>query len=213
MACEALQRGAAAVAVEQDRRVAAVALANLELVAASLPPPAAVTVHRREVLQWLGSEKPSPFNLIYCDPPYRSGLHGAVAEAVMGGGWLAPGGVLVWECGSDALPSVPPGWLVRDQRRYGGTTLILLELEQQGQLAVRDLPVDRQPQGQASAAEGTAAAVLVPGGHEQPDQGDRDQTEDDAAEERFDHGQQSGRRSGHNSPTAGASLATHRHQP
>ena len=214
MACEALQRGAAAaVAVEQDRRVAAVALANLELVAASLPPPAAATVHRREVLQWLGSEKPSPFNLIYCDPPYRSGLHGAVAEAVMGGGWLAPGGVLVWECGSDALPSVPPGWLVRDQRRYGGTTLILLELEQQGQLAVRDLPVDRQPQGQASAAEGTAAAVLVPGGHEQPDQGDRDQTEDDAAEERFDHGQQSGGRSGHNSPTAGASLATHRHQP
>ncbi len=214
MACEALQRGAAvAVAVEQDRRVAAVALANLELVAASLPPPAAVTVHRREVLQWLGSEKPSPFNLIYCDPPYRSGLHGAVAEAVMRGGWLAPGGVLVWECGSNALPSVPPGWLVRDQRRYGGTTLILLELEQQGQLAVRDLPVDRQPQGQASAAEGTAAAVLVPGGHEQPDQGDRDQTEDDAAEERFDHGQQSGGRSGHNSPTAGASRATHRHQP
>jgi 16S rRNA (guanine(966)-N(2))-methyltransferase RsmD len=214
MACEALQRGAAvAVAVEQDRRVAAVALANLELVAASLPPPAAVTVHRREVLQWLGSEKPSPFNLIYCDPPYRSGLHGAVAEAVMRGGWLAPKGVLVWECGSDALPSVPPGWLVRDQRRYGGTTLMLLELKQQEQLAVGDLPVDWQPQGQASAAEGTAAAVLVPGGHEQPDQGDRDQTQNDAAEERFDHGQQSGGRSGHNSPTAGASLATHRHQP
>ena len=213
MACEALQRGAAAaVAVERDRRVAAVAQANLELVATSLPP-AAVTVHRREVLQWLGSEKPIPFDLIYCDPPYRAGLHGAVAEAVMRGGWLAPKGVLVWECGSDALPSVPPGWLVRDQRRYGGTTLILLELEQQGQLAVGATQVDRQPQGQASAAEGTAAAVLVPGGHEQTHQGDRDQTQNDAAEERFDHGQQSGGRSGHNSPTAGASLATHRHQP
>jgi hypothetical protein len=214
MACEALQRGAAAaVAVEQDRRVAAVALANLELVAASLPPPAAATVHRREVLQWLGSEKPSPFNLIYCDPPYRSGLHGAVAEAVMRGGWLAPKGVLVWECGSDALPSVPPGWLVRDQRRYGGTSLMLLELEQQGQVAVGATPVDRQPQGRASAAEGTAAAVLVPGGHKQPHQGDRDQTQNDAAEERFDHGQQSGGLSSHNSSMAGASLATHRHQP
>ena len=213
MACEALQRGAAAaVAVERDRRVAAVAQANLELVATSLPP-AAVTVHRREVLQWLGSEKPIPFDLIYCDPPYRAGLHGAVAEAVMRGGWLAPKGVLVWECASDILPSVPPGWLVRDQRRYGGTTLILLELEQQGQLAVGATQVDRQPQGQASAAEGTAAAVLVPGGHEQTHQGDRDQTQNDAAEERFDHGQQSGGRSGHNSPTAGASLATHRHQP
>ena len=214
MACEVLQRGAAtAVAVERDRRVAAVALANLELVAASLAPPAAVTVHRREVLQWLDSEKPSPFNLIYCDPPYRSGLHGAVAEAVMRRGWLAPKGVLVWECGSDVLPSVPPGWLVRDQRRYGGTSLMLLELEQQGQVAVGATPVDRQPQGRASAAEGTAAAVLVPGGHKQPHQGDRDQTQNDAAEERFDHGQQSGGLSSHNSSMAGASLATHRHQP
>ena len=215
MACEALQRGAAAVvAVERDRRVAAVALANLELVAGSLPPPAAVTVHRREVLQWLGSERPFPFDLIYCDPPYRAGLHGAMAEAVMRGGWLAPEGVLVWECGSDALPSVPPGWLVRDQRRYGGTTLMLLEPEhRQAQPGGGVTPVDRQLRSEASAAEGTTAPVLVPGGHEQPHQGHRDQTQNDAAEEGFNHGQQSGGRSGHNSPTAGASLATHRHQP
>ena len=129
MACEALQRGAAeVVAVERDRQVAAVALANLDLVAASLQPAAAVTVHRREVLQWLASERPSSFDLIYCDPPYRAGLHGAVAEAVLQRGWLAPEGVLVWECGSEDLPSVPAGWCVRDQRRYGGTTLLLLEM-------------------------------------------------------------------------------------
>jgi 16S rRNA (guanine966-N2)-methyltransferase len=214
MACEALQRGAAAVVgVERDRRVAAVALANLELVAASLGAPAAVTVHRREVVQWLGSENPSPFDVIYCDPPYRAGLHGAVAEAVMRAGWLAPEGVLVWECGSDALPSVPPGWLVRDQRRYGGTTLMLLESEQQEQAGGGVTPVGREPQRPASAAEGTAAAVLVPGGHEQPHQGHGDQSQNDAAEEGFNHGQQSDGRSGHNSPTAGASLATHRHQP
>jgi 16S rRNA G966 N2-methylase RsmD len=114
--------------VERDRQVAAVALANLDLVAASLQPAAAVTVHRREVLQWLASEKPSSFDLIYCDPPYRAGLHGAVAEAVRQRGWLAPEGVLVWECGSEDLPSVPAGWCVRDQRRYGGTTLLLLEM-------------------------------------------------------------------------------------
>jgi len=214
MACEALQRGAAAVvAVERDRRVAAVALANLQLVAAALAPPAAVTVHRREVLQWLGSERPSCFDLIYCDPPYRAGLHGAVAEAVMRGGWLAPEGMLVWECASDVLPSVPPGWRVRDQRRYGGTTLLLLQSEQQGEAGGEATPVDRQPRAQASAAEGTAAAILVPGGHKQPHQCHWDQTQNDAAEEGFDHGQQSGGRSSHNSPTAGASLATHRHQP
>jgi 16S rRNA (guanine(966)-N(2))-methyltransferase RsmD len=253
MACEALQRGAAAVvAVERDRRVAAVALANLQLVAGSLDPPAAVTVHRREALQWLGSATASRFDLIYCDPPYRAGLHGRLAEAVLKAGWLAPDGLMVWECGSDALPPVPAGWRVEQQRRYGGTILMLLQ--QEGHLiadliadqcpgihpieptlfvtpvnpqvgAQGDHPGDftapgavdqqgiRQDWGPASAAEGSAAAVLVPGGHEQPHEGDGDQTQHDAAEERFDHGQQSGGYSGHNSPTAGASLATHRHQP
>lgn len=248
MACEALQRGAAAVvAVERDRRVAAVALANLQLVAAPLDPPAAVMVHRREALQWLGSAMASRFDLIYCDPPYRAGLHGKLAEAVLKAGWLEPDGVMVWECGSDALPPVPAGWRVEQQRRYGGTTLILLQQEEH---PVADRVSDRGPginpveptlvvnqavdrgdqspdfkalgavDGQgvrqswrpASAAEGSAAAVLVPGSNEQPHEGDGDQTQHNAAEEGFDHGLQSGGYSGHNSPTAGASLATHRHQ-
>jgi len=213
MACEALQRGAAeVVAVERDRRIAAVALANLELVAAPLQPSARVTVHRREALQWLASAQPSAFDLIYCDPPYRAGLHGPLAEAVLRGGWLAREGVLLWECASDALPTVPAGWLLRDQRRYGGSTLMLLQAEQL-KLPALTAPTGCQPLAKTSAAESAATAVLVPGGHEQPHQGHRDQTQNDAAEEGFDHGKQSGRRSGHNSPTAGAPLATDRHQP
>ena len=38
-----------------------------------------------------------------------------------------------------------------------------------------------------SAAQGAAAAVLVPGGDEQTDEGDRDQPQHDAAEQGFDH--------------------------
>ena len=214
MACEALQRGVAeVVAVERDRRIAAVAQANLELVAASLPAPAAVTVHRREVVAWLTSERCSPFDLIYCDPPYRAGLYGAMAEAVMRGGWLAPEGLLLWECASDALPSIPGEWIARDQRRYGGTTLILLQPEQRGESEACVVREDPQPWAEGSAAEGTAAAVLVPGGHKQADQSHGDQTEDDAAEKGFDHGPQSGVQALHNSPMAWTSLATHRHQP
>lgn len=132
MACEALQRGAAeVVAVERDRRIAAVARANLELVrqGRSAGPEATprCRVDGDEVLRWLGRSDPSGFDLIYADPPYAAGLYVPIAAAVLKGGWLAPGGILVWECASDAVPEVPQGWQARDQRRYGGSTVMLLE--------------------------------------------------------------------------------------
>ena len=130
MACEALQRGASeVVAVERDRRIAAVARSNL---AATLGGREAqrVEVVQADVLRWLGSSQskapPSSFDLIYADPPYAAGLHRAIAAAVRSGRWLAPGGTLVWECASDGIPPDPPGWQRRDCRRYGGTTLLLL---------------------------------------------------------------------------------------
>ncbi len=62
MACEALQRGAArVVAVDQDRRHAALARANLEAVAAGLgssrSQPPAVQVHHCEALLWLRNNR------------------------------------------------------------------------------------------------------------------------------------------------------------
>ena len=190
MACEALQRGAAeVVAIERDRRVAAVARANLEAVAGSLAAGEGrprLRVIQADARRWLAAEcapgiqgrgrsaavvAPSPgseglapgvggpelqgavpegagsrrsgsthgdpvsavthteqraFDLIYCDPPWPAGLHGPLSEAVLRGGWISPVGTLVWECPSDEVPSPPPGWLVRDQRRYGGSTVMLL---------------------------------------------------------------------------------------
>ncbi|MBD2550491.1 16S rRNA (guanine(966)-N(2))-methyltransferase RsmD [Microcystis elabens FACHB-917] len=133
MACEALQRGASqVVAVERDRRVAAVARANLELVrlgrTAASPETEAprCSVVCDEVLRWLGRPCGAAFDLIYVDPPYAAGLYIPIAEGVRRGGWLAPGGLLVWECASDAVPEPPDGWQGRDQRRYGGSTVVLL---------------------------------------------------------------------------------------
>jgi len=161
MACEALQRGAAAVvAIEQDRRIAVVARRNLEAVLAGLGPrrqppaqdapqrlegecdPAGATseagatasVHCSEVLRWLrrgataGRDSERGFDLIYADPPYAAGLYGALAEAVRAGQWLRPEGTLLLECGSAQLPELPEGWIERDRRRYGTTTVLRLQL-------------------------------------------------------------------------------------
>jgi 16S rRNA (guanine(966)-N(2))-methyltransferase RsmD len=139
MACEALQRGARrVVAIEQDRRIVAVARANLEAVSAGL---GRWELHCREVTRWLARSAPlvpgaelgaasgarEDFDLIYADPPYAAGLYDAIAAGVAAGAWLKPGGTLIWECASDAVPGVPAGWRLRDTRRYGGTTLVLLQ--------------------------------------------------------------------------------------
>ncbi len=176
MACEALQRGARqVVAVERDRRIAAVARANLSAVAGGLrrqDPPPSIEVVQAEVLSWLarplpgdaasrdgrlkgdgtrgqgGARQGAPggitgpgtagdtaknpaqgFDLIYADPPWPADLHSAIAAAVARGGWLAAGGTLVWECPSDRLPAPPAGWRLRDSRRYGGSTVVLLEAD------------------------------------------------------------------------------------
>ena len=158
MACEALQRGAAdVVAIERDRRIAAVARANLEAVAAglSVQPPRLI---QADALRWLSQHAPlakascgeeaatgggvagdpgrlqarhagseQPFDLIYLDLPWPAGLHGPFSAAVARGGWIRCSGTLVWECPTEQVPDPPSGWRLRDQRRYGGSTVVLLQ--------------------------------------------------------------------------------------
>ena len=136
MACEAIQRGAGAVvAIEQDRRIAAIAKANLEAVAQGSPSQSRFWVHCSDVKRWLAkgagassdSAGEGAFDLIYADPPYAADLYAQIASAVLAGGWLKPGGTLIWECASSKLPAIPAGWSKRDERRYGSTSLLLLD--------------------------------------------------------------------------------------
>jgi 16S rRNA (guanine(966)-N(2))-methyltransferase RsmD len=135
MGCEALQRGAVeVVAVDQDRRMATTARRNLEMVAEAQTPAAAVQVAIQEVLRWLqqgpsagtGDVEPRSFDLIYADPPYAAGLYGAIAKAVAERGWLKTDGLLLLECSSGEMPEQPPGWRLIKERRYGGSTVLML---------------------------------------------------------------------------------------
>ncbi len=186
MSCEALLQGAERVlAVEQDRRLALVARRNLLALGGAYD--GRWQVVTADVRRWLnrcdnrcgdrgdnhgdshGVDRcDEPFDLVYADPPYRAGLYGPVLEGLEAGGWLSPRGRVWLEAAADAPPSLPLGWGERRRRRYGST--VLLEVT----------PVSA-PQGAATAA------VLVPGGDEQAEEGDGDQAQNDAAEQGFDH--------------------------
>ena len=130
MGCEALHHGATTVvAVDQDRRMAAIAQANLQLVAADRDPAPTVSVVSQEVLRWLQQpvEGLEAFDLIYADPPYAAGLYGPICRALRDGAWLRPSGLLLLECSSDAVPPLEAGWQLNKQKRYGGSTVLLLQ--------------------------------------------------------------------------------------
>lgn len=154
MACEALQRGAAAVvAVEQNRRHAAVARANLDEVQAGLAHPVAVRVACSEVCRWLSQAREEPFDLIYADPPYRTGLYAPICAALKRADLLHPGGTLLLECATAEPPELPAGWRLRDRRTYGSTTVLLLQIASEASAApaTEELAATEQPAGKRQA--------------------------------------------------------------
>jgi len=177
MGCEALLQGAAqVVAVEQDRRIAMVARRNLSGLGAAFG--GRWQVITADARRWLRREShgahPDTFDLVYAEPPYRSELYGPLLMGLQSGCWLSPLGRVWLEAGADQPPELPAPWQELRRRRYGSS--LLLEVRLGGP-------------AEASAPEGAAPpAVLVPGSHEQPEKGDGDQTQNDAAEQGFDHG-------------------------
>ena len=117
---EALSRGAARVAFVDDG-VAARALLrqNIEKARAM----GVTDVWRRDATR-LGENRGAPYGLIFLDPPYGKSLGEQAMADVISGGWLAPGGVVVWE---ESVPPAPVAGLSQiDQRKYGDTLVTLL---------------------------------------------------------------------------------------
>ncbi|HET9068081.1 MAG TPA: 16S rRNA (guanine(966)-N(2))-methyltransferase RsmD [Amaricoccus sp.] len=71
----------------------------------------------------LGRNPGEPFDLVFLDPPYARGLGEKAVASALAGGWVRPGGLLVWEEGVNQAP--PPGLTRLDQRRYGDTMIAI----------------------------------------------------------------------------------------
>lgn len=73
----------------------------------------------------LGRNTARAFDLVFLDPPYARGLGERALSSALAGGWVAPGGLVVWEEGVDQSP--PSGLTLRDRRRYGDTVIAIYE--------------------------------------------------------------------------------------
>lgn len=70
---------------------------------------------------------PHPHEILFIDPPYRSGLAIGSLNTARLGGWLAPEGVAVIETAWKEEVTIPEGYALIDERKYGNTRVLLLE--------------------------------------------------------------------------------------
>ncbi|WP_297974381.1 16S rRNA (guanine(966)-N(2))-methyltransferase RsmD [uncultured Amaricoccus sp.] len=116
---EALSRGARhATFVDQGQTALALLRRNL----AKMGTEDRARVIARDATR-LGRNPGEPFTLVFLDPPYARGLGEKAAISALAGGWVAPGGLLIWEEGTEPAP--PLGLKRLDQRRYGDTTVAI----------------------------------------------------------------------------------------
>lgn len=120
---EAYSRGAAHVLlVESDHRTARTARENI----AALGATDRVRLVTGNVTTVLAADADEPYDVVFADPPYQFTEERieTLQRALLDGGWLAPGAVLVLERSSRSPepPWVDPVTRVRT-RRYGETVL------------------------------------------------------------------------------------------
>jgi len=109
---EALSRGAREVVmVESAAAVVRVLRSNVKRLGAE-----EVRVEQSDALRWLSGQS-RPFDVVFLDPPYASGLLEPAFSLLDRNGWLTPGAYVYLEASARAgLPSLPSGWhLLREK--------------------------------------------------------------------------------------------------
>lgn len=85
--------------------------------------PEAVHVQRADATG-LG-RAPGRFDVVFLDPPYRSGLARPALEA-LDRGWLADDALIVVELAAKEGLELPPGFEMEQERRYGAARFVFL---------------------------------------------------------------------------------------
>jgi 16S rRNA (guanine966-N2)-methyltransferase len=112
---EALSRGAAHVTfVDREPQVARHLAQTLERLGGARD----ATIAAEDALAFLRRE-PQPFDIVFLDPPYASGVLETVCNA-LADGWLAPQAHVYLECPArQPLPPLPAGWRIHRSKHAG----------------------------------------------------------------------------------------------
>ncbi len=119
---EALSRGAAfALFVDNGSEARALLRANVEALSLG----GVTRIWRADATRLGGAPAGGPFALAFLDPPYGEGLAAPALAALVAGGWLTPGAVVVVEEAAKAEIVAPAGLEAVDARTYGDTQVRL----------------------------------------------------------------------------------------
>jgi 16S rRNA (guanine966-N2)-methyltransferase len=121
---EALSRGAETVVfVEQDRVACRQLLDNSSLLDAK-----GATIIQQDLLAWLAAPVP-PFDIIFLDPPFASGLYSPVFTALSEHGAIAAGGLIYIESTIDERVTPPQNWRCIREKKAGGVHFRLFAVD------------------------------------------------------------------------------------
>lgn len=86
------------------------------------------SLHRKDATA-MGSRPAAmaePFDLVFIDPPYGSGLGEKALGKLLTGNWVSEDAVAMLEVGIEEKPETP-GWILANEREYGAAKVMFLE--------------------------------------------------------------------------------------
>ena len=113
---EAASRGAAEIVmVDNNREVTTTLQEHSSLLKAQ-----GIQIVQRDVSAFLQAVQPSPFDIVFLDPPYGQDLLLPSCEQLEKNGWLKPGATIYLEAEHDVEQSnLPSGWILAKSKRAG----------------------------------------------------------------------------------------------
>ena len=118
---EAISRGAAhAVFVDTGTEGRGLIRTNIEALGLT----GVTRILRRDATQLGQAGTISPFDLVFCDPPYRRGLGEAALASAAAGAWLKPDALCILEEHAEADVRLPAGFDLLERRETGDSQLV-----------------------------------------------------------------------------------------